>query len=161
MGALRCSPRPATEAVALRETCYRLRPGSSLANPALRGIRVLLVEDDEDTQDTMRLMLEMEGELVACARSAAEGRRAFFTRRPDVLVCDLGLPGADGYAFIRQIRELPLELGGSTGAVAVTAYAAEMPTKVLHAGFQAHLPKPVVPALLVQAVAALAFKERQ
>jgi CheY-like chemotaxis protein len=54
-----------------------------------------------------------------------------------------------------------MELGGATGAVAVTAYAAEMPTKVLHAGFQAHLPKPVEPAQLVHAVAALAFKERQ
>jgi CheY-like chemotaxis protein len=128
---------------------------------SLRGIHVLLVEDDEDTQATMRLMLEMEGALVATARSAAEGLRAFFMRRPDVLVCDLGLPGADGYAFIRQIRELPLELGGCTGAVAVTAYAAEMPTKVLHAGFQAHLPKPVEPASLVQAVATLAYKERQ
>ena len=129
--------------------------------PTLRGVRVLLVEDDEDTQDSMRLMLEMEGAHVATAGSAAEGLRAFFSRRPDVLVCDLGLPGADGYAFIRQIRELPSELGGATGAVAVTAYAAEMPTKVLHAGFQAHLPKPVEPALLVQAVAALAYKERQ
>jgi CheY-like chemotaxis protein len=128
---------------------------------SLQGISVLLVEDDEDTQATMRLMLEMEGARVQTARSAAEGLRSFFTRRPDVLVCDLGLPGADGYAFIRQIRELPLELGGSTGAVAVTAYAAEMPTKVLHAGFQAHLPKPVEPAHLVQAVATLAFKERQ
>lgn len=128
---------------------------------SLRGIRVLLVEDDQDTQDTMKLMLEMEGAAVATATSAAEALRAFFTRRPDVLVCDLGLPGADGYAFIRQIRELPAELGGSTGAVAVTAYAAEMPTKVLHAGFQAHLPKPVEPVTLVQAVAALAFKERQ
>jgi CheY-like chemotaxis protein len=127
----------------------------------LRGIKVLLVEDDEDTQDTMRMMLEVEGASVACARSAAEGLRAFFAKRPDVLVCDLGLPGADGYAFIRQIRDLPVELGGSTGAVAVTAYAAEMPTKVLHAGFQAHLPKPVDPAHLVQSVAALAFKERQ
>jgi CheY-like chemotaxis protein len=128
---------------------------------SLKGIHVLLVEDDEDTQATMRLMLETEGALVATAGSAAEGLRAFFTRRPDVLVCDLGLPGADGYAFIRQIRELPLELGGSTGAVAVTAYAAEMPTKVLHAGFQAHLPKPVEPRSLVQAVATLAYKERQ
>ena len=134
---------------------------SSSPTSILRGIKVLLVEDDQDTQDTMRLMLEMEGAVVGCARSAAEGLRSFFARRPDVLVCDLGLPGADGYAFIRQIRELPTELGGSTGAVAVTAYAAEMPTKVLHAGFQAHLPKPVDPANLVQSVAALAFKERQ
>ena len=129
--------------------------------PVLRGIRVLMVEDDEDTQDTMRLMLEMEGAVVACARSAAEGLRAFFAQRPDVLVCDLGLPGADGYAFIRQIRELPLELGGSTGAVAVTAYAAEMPTKVLHAGFQAHLQKPVDPDTLVKAVVALALQAKQ
>ena len=131
------------------------------SNTALNDVSILVVEDDEDSLDTMRLMLEMEGARVACAKSAAEGLRSFFARRPDVLVCDLGLPGADGYAFIRQIRELPLELGGGTGAVAVTAYAAEMPTKVLHAGFQAHLPKPVEPHQLVKAVAALAFKERQ
>jgi len=126
----------------------------------LRGIRVLLVEDDQDSQDTMRLMLEMEGASVACATSAADGLRAFFARRPDVLVCDLGLPGADGYAFIRQIRELPMELGGATGAVAVTAYAAEMPTKVLHAGFQAHLQKPVMPDDVIKTVAALALQSR-
>src|SRR5258708_1817003 len=91
--------------------------GTSMIN-TLRGINVLLVEDDEDSQDTMRLMLEMEGAAVACAKSAAEGLRAVFARRPDVLVCDLGLPGADGYAFIRQIRELPMELGGATRALA-------------------------------------------
>src|SRR5882672_7968378 len=127
----------------------------------LRGINVLLVEDDEDSQDTMRLMLEMEGASVACAKSAAEGLRAFFARRPDVLVCDLGLPGADGYALLRQIRELPLVLGGRTAAVAVTAYAAELTPKVMHAGFQAHLQKPVNPAELVKTVASLAYQGRQ
>jgi CheY-like chemotaxis protein len=128
---------------------------------ALRGFNVLVVEDDADTQEAVRRILEGEGAAVVTAASAPEGLQAFLNAVPDVLVCDLGLPGADGYAFIRQIRELPMELGGATGAVAVTAYAAEMPTKVLHAGFQAHLPKPVEPAQLVQAVAALAFKERQ
>jgi CheY-like chemotaxis protein len=78
-----------------------------------------------------------------------------------VLVCDLGLPGADGYALIRQIRELPLVLGGRTGAVALTAYSSEMPTKVMHAGFQAYLTKPVEPSQLVSTVAGLAFKSRQ
>jgi CheY-like chemotaxis protein len=80
---------------------------------------------------------------------------------PDVLVCDLGLPGADGYALIRQIRELPLVLGGKTGAVALTAYSAELPTKVLHAGFQAYLTKPVEPDQLVTTVAGLALKTKQ
>jgi CheY-like chemotaxis protein len=127
----------------------------------LNGIRVLLVEDHQDTQDALRYILEGKGAEVFTAGTAVEGMKVFLEAHPDVLVCDLGLPGADGYAFIRQIRELPTELGGGTGAVAVTAYAAEMPTKVLHAGFQAHLPKPVEPALLVQAVAALAYKERQ
>ena len=134
--------------------------GASMIN-TLRGISVLLVEDDEDSQDTMRLMLEMEGAIVACAKSAAEGLRAFFAppaRRPRLR------PRPAGRGRLRVHPPDPraaLELGGATGAVAVTAYAAEMPTKVLHAGFQAHLPKPVEPAQLVQAVAALAFKERQ
>src|SRR5258708_9799751 len=101
--------------------------GTSMIN-TLRGINVLLVEDDEDSQDTMRLMLEMEGAKVACARSAAEGLRAFFARRPHVLVCYLGLPGTDGYAFIPQIRQLPMELGGATGAVSLTASSTEIPT---------------------------------
>src|SRR5260221_1523222 len=132
--------------------------GTSMIN-TWRGINVLLVEDDEDSQDTMRLMLEMEGASVACAKSAAEGLRAFFARRPDVLVCDLGLPGADGYAFIRQIRELPMELGGATGAVAVTAHAAEMATNVLHARLPAHLAKPVEPSQVGHAVAALSVHD--
>src|SRR5260221_12677529 len=112
--------------------------GTSMIN-TLRGINVLLVEDDEDSQDTMRLMLEMEGASVACAKSAAEGLRAFFARRPDALVCDLGLPGADGYAFIRQIRELPMELGRPPRPVPVPASAADMPTTGSHAGLQAPL----------------------
>ena len=129
-----------------------------VSTSSLRGFNVLVVEDDQDTQDSMKAILEIEGASVATAKSAVEGLQAFLRTRPDVLVCDLGLPDADGYALIRQIRELPLALGGTTVAVAVTAYAAEMPTKVLHAGFQAHLPKPVEPALLVKTVASLALK---
>ena len=132
-----------------------------VSTSSLRGFNVLVVEDDQDTQDSMKAILEIEGASVSTAKSAVEGLQAFLRTRPDVLVCDLGLPDADGYALIRQIRELPLALGGTTVAVAVTAYAAEMPTKVLHAGFQAHLPKPVEPALLVKTVASLALKGKQ
>jgi CheY-like chemotaxis protein len=128
---------------------------------ALTGFNVLVIEDDLDTQETVRQILEHEGASVVTAASAPEGLQAFLNSPPDVVVCDLGLPGADGYALIRQIRELPLVLGGRTGAVALTAYSSEMETKVLHAGFQAYLTKPVEPTNLVTTVAGLALKSRQ
>ena len=127
----------------------------------LAGFRLLVVEDDADTQEALREVFERKGAAVTTAGSALEGFQSFLRDRPDVVVCDLGLPGADGYALIRQIRELPPVMGGRTAAVAVTAYAAEMTPKVLHAGFQAHLHKPVDPDDLVKTVAALAFKARQ
>jgi CheY-like chemotaxis protein len=134
---------------------------AAIQNVKLKGFAVLVVEDDEDTRDALRAMLELHGATVHVAGTAVEGLHALLQLRPDVLVCDLGLPGVDGYALIRQVRELPLVLGGSTAAVAVTAYAAEMTTKVLHAGFQAHLQKPVAPEDLVTTVAALGLKGRQ
>ena len=128
---------------------------------ALNGFGVLVVEDDPDTQEILRTILEKEGANVSLASTAVEGLQTFLRVRPDVLLCDLGLPGADGYALVRQIRELPAILGGATPSVAVTAYAAEMTPKVLHAGFQAHLQKPVDPDTLVKAVVALALQAKQ
>ena len=133
----------------------------TLPDAPLSGFRLLVVEDDADTQEALRSVFELKGAAVTTASSALEGFQSFLRLRPDVIVCDLGLPGADGYALIRQIRELPPVMGGSTAAVAVTAYSAEMTPKVLHAGFQAHLQKPVDPDALVKTVAALAFKARQ
>jgi CheY-like chemotaxis protein len=132
-----------------------------LPDAPLAGFRLLVVEDDTDTQEALRSVFELNGAAVTTAGSALEGFQSFLRLRPDVIVCDLGLPGADGYALIRQIRELPPVMGGSTSAVAVTAYSAEMTPKVLHAGFQAHLQKPVDPTALVKTVAALALKARQ
>ena len=133
----------------------------ALGRSALRGFNVLVVEDDPDTQDAIRRVLETEGAAVTTAESAPEALKAFLNSLPDVLVCDLGLPGVDGYAFIRQIRDLPVLLGGRTAALALTAYSAEMPAKVMHAGFQAYLTKPVEPGHLVSTVASLALKGRQ
>jgi CheY-like chemotaxis protein len=127
----------------------------------LSGFRLLVVEDDTITQEALRTVFETRGAAVTTAASALEGFQSFLRQRPDVVVCDLGLPGADGYALIRQIRELPPLMGGGTAAVAVTAYSAEMTPKVLHAGFQAHLHKPVDTEDLVKTVAALAYKARQ
>ena len=134
---------------------------ASAGSRALRGVSVLIVEDDEDTQLMLRTILETEGAAVSTAGTAAEGLQSFLSLQPDVVVCDLGLPGADGYALLRQIRGLPGILGGSTAAVALTGYAAELTPKVLHAGFQAHLQKPVDPETLIKAVAALALQAKQ
>ena len=126
----------------------------------LAGFRLLVVEDDADTQEALRSVFELKGASVTTASSALEGFQSFLRVRPDVIVCDLGLPGADGYALIRQIRELPPVMGGSTAAVAVTAYSAEMTPKVMHAGFQAHLSKPTRPHELAAAVAGLVGQTR-
>jgi CheY-like chemotaxis protein len=132
-----------------------------LVDELLAGFRLLVVEDDPDTLEALRTVFEVKGAAVNTASSALEAFQSFLRQRPDVVVCDLGLPGADGYALIRQIRELPPVMGGSTAAVAVTAYTAEMTPKVLHAGFQAHVHKPIDPDSLIKTVAALAFKARQ
>ena len=77
--------------------------------------------------------------------------------RPDILVSDIGMPEEDGYAFIRKVRALSRETGGRTPAVALTAYArVEDRTRVLLAGFQSHVPKPVEPVELLAVLASLA-----
>ena len=75
-----------------------------MADPPLAGFRLLVVEDDADTLEALRSVFELKGASVTTAGSALEGFQSFLRLRPDVIVCDLGLPGADGYALIRQIR---------------------------------------------------------
>ncbi|HBL18857.1 MAG: hypothetical protein A2X36_01370 [Elusimicrobia bacterium GWA2_69_24] len=123
----------------------------------LRGVRILVVEDDDDTREMLLSVLGHCGARVQGAVSTAEGLAAFASARPDVLLCDIGLPGEDGYSLIRRIRALGKGAGGLVPAVAVTAYStAEDRAQALRAGFQTHLPKPVDPAELVAMVRALA-----
>ena len=123
----------------------------------LRGMRILVVDDEPDTQSVIKRMLQDRGASVSTASSASEALRRFADDRPAVLVSDIGMPGEDGYALIRSVRALADAEGGRTPAVALTAYA--RPTdraKALEAGFQAHLAKPVEPAQLISTVAAMA-----
>ncbi|HEU5321594.1 MAG TPA: response regulator, partial [Methylomirabilota bacterium] len=77
--------------------------------------------------------------------------------RPDVIVSDIEMPEADGFAFIRRLRALPAEQGGAVPAVAITAHGSLQDRLVtLAAGFQMHVPKPVEPAELVAVVANVA-----
>ena len=125
--------------------------------PALKGLRILVVDDEEDARELLRSVLELcEAEVLV----ASDGRGAFDllrTQRPDVLVTDIGMPEQDGYVLIDRVRALAPEAGGRTPAVALTAYArAEDRTKALSRGFNHHVAKPVNPSELLVVIASLA-----
>ena len=125
--------------------------------PSLEGLKVLVVDDEADTRELIREVLQLCGSDVILSSSAAEALDALEKHKPDVLVSDLGMPDEDGYSLISKIRALPSEQGGRIPAAALTAYArAEDRMRVLRSGFQFHLPKPVDSAELVTVVASLA-----
>jgi two-component system CheB/CheR fusion protein len=124
---------------------------------SLRGLRVLVVDDDPDGRDAVLAVLEQAGAVVTTAASAAEALAAIDAAVPEVLVSDIGMPVRDGYDLIRELRKRPREEGGEVPALALTAYAsAEDRQKTVAAGFQEHLAKPARPAELVARVAGLA-----
>ena len=125
----------------------------------LDGIRVLVVDDEPDAREVLGTILGAAGADVALASSAKEALESLASFAPDVLVSDVGMPGDDGYAMIRRVRE-----GGSrfarVPALALTAYAS--PEDARHAvlsGFDTHLAKPVEPATLTAVVSRLFGKE--
>jgi PAS domain S-box-containing protein len=123
----------------------------------LAGIRVLVVEDEPDAQEIALRMLEESGASASGASSAAEALAALESAQPDVLVSDIGLPEVDGYELIRRVRTGAPPPACDVPAVALTAFARpEDRARALGAGFQAHVPKPVEPGILVTTVAKLA-----
>jgi signal transduction histidine kinase/ActR/RegA family two-component response regulator len=143
--------RPGTAAPPRAEAAEP-RPLASLAR-----VRVLVVDDDADTLEVVRQVLEQAGALVIAAGSAREALEALAARPPDVLLSDIGMPGEDGYALIRRVRGLDADHGGHVPAAALTAYTqAEDRSQALSAGYQIWLSKPVEPSELTAAVARLA-----
>jgi CheY-like chemotaxis protein/anti-sigma regulatory factor (Ser/Thr protein kinase) len=127
----------------------------------LGGVRVLVVDDEADTRDLLATALGHAGAQVEPAASAGEALDALRERRPDVLVCDIGMPGVDGYALLGRVRALPPEEGGLVPAVALTAYArADDRRRALAAGYQIHVAKPVDPDELIAVVARMAGRHR-
>ncbi|MDB5296006.1 MAG: two-component regulatory system protein [Phycisphaerales bacterium] len=132
--------------------------------PVLRGVRVLLAEDDVGTRLAVQALLERSGAEVVAVGSAVQALSAYYggvEAEPfHVLVSDVGMAGGDGYALVREVREAEAERGGTAPplpAVALTAYTREADAaRALAAGFQAHVPKPFDPAALVATVARLA-----
>lgn len=123
----------------------------------LEGLRVLIVDDEADTRAFLATILADSGALPLEAASAGEALEALAQHRPDVMLSDIGMPGEDGYSFIRRARLLPLEKGAGTPAAALTAYSSEEDrSQALVAGYQMHLRKPVDAAELLLVVASLA-----
>jgi PAS domain S-box-containing protein len=125
----------------------------------LAGRHIVVIDDESDARSFLRRLLESRGAAVATAGSVAHGLEALRASRADVVICDIGMPGEDGYDFIARLRSLPAEQGGNTPAIALTAYAgAQDRIRCVKAGFQVHLSKPVDPGELIANVATLATR---
>ncbi|MCU0527336.1 MAG: response regulator [Elainella sp. Prado103] len=128
----------------------------SEALPNLWGITILVVDDDADTREFLRFLLEQYEAKVTVVSSVVEAFAAFSHTHFDILVSDIGMPDQDGYMFLNHLRTLPPDQGGTTPAIALTAYAGETDQQqALLAGFQCHIPKPVDPTQFLKVVARL------
>jgi PAS domain S-box-containing protein len=119
----------------------------------LRGVHLLIVDDDDDARELIGDALAEMGARVERAASAASAFAKLEAEPPNVLISDIGMPVEDGYSLMRRIRMLPPERGGDTPAIALTAYARpEDIRKAEEAGFQLHVVKPVRLENLIEAV---------
>lgn len=123
----------------------------------MQGLGVLVLEDEPDARRFVKGLLADHGVEVRTAALTAEALVAARERVFDLVISDIGLPGEDGFAFIRQLRQLEAEEGRArTPAIALTAYArAEDRRRIMLAGFQNHVAKPVEPSELLAVIANL------
>ena len=132
-----------------------MKPGAS----ALRGLNLLVVEDDPDARDLIVSLLGDCAADVTAVESADEALEFLNRQSPDVILSDIEMPTVDGYEFIRRVRARGREHGGGVAAIALTAYARpEDRTRSLMSGYQAHLAKPVDLNELVATVVSLSGK---
>ena len=127
----------------------------------LSNLKILIVDDDDDTREFQAFLLEQNGAKVTAVASGLEVLQVLDQYVPDLLVSDVGMADMDGYMLIQQIRSRPAAQGGTILAIALTAYASGFDQqKALQAGFQDHLTKPVEPEGLVQAIVRLLQENR-
>ncbi len=122
----------------------------SATHPRKTGkpLRILVVEDNRDSADSLCLMLGLWGYDVMVAYSGPDGVQAAKQYQPDVVLCDIGLPGLDGYGVARQLRDSSAT--AKARLIAVTAYGQdEDRRRSYEAGFERHLIKPVDPNALL------------
>jgi CheY-like chemotaxis protein len=121
---------------------------SDLGRPQLTGIRILVVDDDNETRELLSGSLGDLGATVVRASSAAEARAEIARQRPDAIVSDIGMPDEDGLAFVRSLKN-------QAEHAALTAYASTKDRdEALNAGYQEHVAKPVPPYRLARVIIA-------
>jgi signal transduction histidine kinase/CheY-like chemotaxis protein len=126
---------------------------ADIGRPQLAGVRILIVEDDLDTRDLLTRVLGELGAEVVAASSAAEARTRISMEVPDAIVSDIGMPGEDGLAFMRALRQRPEHR--HIPAIALSAYASAADhAEALAAGYHEHVPKPVQPYRLARVIVA-------
>jgi CheY-like chemotaxis protein len=119
-------------------------------------VRVLVVDDDDESRAIVTEYLESHRASVMTAASAAEALELLQRDPPHVLLADIAMPGEDGYSLIRKLRESPSPAVASIPAAALTAFARDDDRlNARKAGFQAHVSKPIEPSALIDVVAAL------
>jgi len=142
-----CAPAPAVAASA---------PGLPLTALALQGLTVLVIDDALDSLELVQAVLAPSQARILTATGAQEALRLIALHRPDLIISDIGMPVIDGFDFIRKVRALPDRLIASVPVIALTAFSRkEDEQKMLAAGFDEFLAKPLVPAALLQTVAAV------
>jgi signal transduction histidine kinase len=144
----------ATTAAAHRAPMHAQRDGEL----RLHGLRILVVDDDDDARELLGIILEQNGARPVPAASVTEALALLETFHPDILVSDIGMPDEDGYALLAKVRGLgTTHPVSAVPAIALTAYArVDDRRRALAAGFQLHVPKPVNPAELIAAIDLLA-----
>ena len=119
----------------------------------LKGIRILVLEDETDTRDLLGFVLQFDGASVVSSQTVPEALEALKAKRPDVVVADIGLPEYNGYAFIAALRREESPELRKTPVIALTAFAtaADRDTALV-AGFDAYLAKPFDPGQLIATI---------
>src|SRR5262249_39187733 len=134
-----------------------LRQRASTADAEiLKGLRILVVDDDSDGREVLAVQLAQQGATTSVSPSADDALRKLDTFKPDIIVADIGMPGEDGYSLIRKVRNRPLGPSRRTPAIALTAYAGDANRRrALNAGYQKHISKPAQPEELTLTIADL------
>ena len=139
-----------------------LNSSELLTDEKLKDRRILVVEDDSDTQELLKTVLGRHGAHVTAVSSSARALAEIEHVKPDVIISDIGMAGENGYDLIKRIRSLGPEKGGHVPAIALTAYAGPSDRRrALLAGFQTHLAKPVEPDELLAVILSLTFQQER
>jgi CheY-like chemotaxis protein len=147
--------RPETETERRHPRLTPKRLGTADVDVDIKGIRVLLVDDEKDARALVTNLLENCHAVVTSVESANDAVTLLQESKFDLLISDIGMPGEDGYSLIKRVRSLGPSAGGDIPAIALTAYARfEDRVKAIASGFQMHVAKPVEPIELITMVAA-------